>query len=127
MSRYKTLYDRHTKQYFEIKKGDIHYLEIPKLFPNSHNFNFSGLRLYVKNYLTKYCQVIYFGLEHRAYKKIFAHTAYKRKWNTEDIKIIKTHPHLNIEQLRERFFSDVSYNAVAGFLYRLKKQEEGAN
>lgn len=125
MTRYKTLFDRNTKQYFEIKKGEIVYLSTPKLIESSRVLNFTNLSLYIRNYLTKYGQIRYLSLKDVAYKPLFAHKPIRKIWATEDMKIITEHPEMSVRELHETFFTDVSYNSLAGFIFRMNKQKEG--
>lgn len=124
MTRYKTLYDRNTAQYFQIKKGEIVYSPVPILIKSNKTLNFTHLNLYTRNYLTKYGQIRYFGLSEVAYKPLFAHRPSRKKWSTEDMRIISEHPEMSAKELHETYFSDVSYNSLAGFIFRLNKQKE---
>lgn len=124
MTRYKTLYDRNTAQYFQIKKGEIVYSSVPILIESNKTLNFTHLSLYTRNYLTKHGQIRYLNLKDVTYKPLFAHKPSHKRWTTEDIKIVEENIGMGLKDLHETYFSDVSYNSLAGFVFRLNKQKE---
>lgn len=120
--RYKTLFDTNKQLYFEIKRGEIVYLKVPKLWELSQVISFQNESLYLRTYLTKYGQLRYVTLQDRAYRKLFTERPIKKKWSTEDLKTIRENSHLGLEQLKDKYFPHVSYNALAGFVFRSKKR-----